>query len=122
MFDYVFVKTSMLPVSESEAKIIGDKPGWQTKDLDCQMTEIYITEEGKLQVNKWTYEIVPKEERPHPEDDGILGMMGMLKRVNEHLEDITTEPTLTFYSDVKGKWYEFTAIFENAKLKEIIRH
>jgi len=119
MFDYLIISTDKLPVTDEEKKKIGKNPGWQTKDFDCQMTEIYITDEGELKMNHWEYETVPKEERPHPNDDGLLGMMGMLKRVNERLETIPMHGYVNFYTDVKGDWYEFNAKFTNGKLELI---
>ena len=65
MFDYLFIDTKMLPVSDEEKILIGNEPGWQTKDFDNILTEIYITNDGELKINRWEYDVVPKEERPH---------------------------------------------------------
>ena len=119
MFDNLIISTDKLPVSDEEKKRIGENPGWQTKDFDCQLTEIYITDDGELKENKWNYEMVPKEERPHPDDEGILGMMGSIKRVNERLEVIPMHGYVNFYSNIGEDWYEFNAKFTDGKLESI---
>jgi hypothetical protein len=121
MFDYLFIDTNMLPVSDEEKIIIGDEPGWQTKDFENVMTEIYITNEGELKINQWEYEVVPKEERPHPDDDGLSGLVGSLRRSNENLETIPHHGYVNFYTSISKKWYEFNAKFTDGKLVEIKR-
>ena len=121
MFDYLFIDTNMLPISDEEKIIIGDEPGWQTKDFDNVMTEIYITNDGELKINQWEYEDVPKEERPHPDDDGIKGLFGSVRRSNESLETIPHHGYARFYSSINREWYEFNAKFTDGKLVEIKR-
>jgi hypothetical protein len=121
MFDYLFIDTNMLPISDEEKIIIGDEPGWQTKDFDNVMTEIYITNDGELKINQWEYEDVPKEERPHPNDDGIKGLFGSVRRSNESLETIPHHGYVRFYSSINREWYEFNAKFTDGKLVEIKR-
>lgn len=121
MFDYLFIDTNMLPISDEEKIIIGDEPGWQTKDFDNVMTEIYITNDGELKINQWEYEDVPKEERPHPDDDGIKGLFGSVRRSNESLETIPHHGYVIFYSSINREWYEFNAKFTDGKLVEIKR-
>jgi hypothetical protein len=121
MFDYLFIDTNMLPISDEEKIIIGDEPGWQTKDFENIMTEIYITNDGELKINQWEYESVPKEERPHPDDDGLSGLVGSLRRSNENLETIPHHGYVNFYTSISKKWYEFNAKFTDGKLVEIKR-
>ena len=121
MFDYLFIDTNMLPVSDEEKIIIGDEPGWQTKDFENIMTEIYITNDGELKINQWEYEVVPKEERPHPDDDVLSGLVGSLRRSNENLETIPHHGYVNFYTSISKKWYEFNAKFTDGKLVEIKR-
>ena len=120
MFDYLFIDTKMLPVSDEEKIIIGDEPGWQTKDFGNVMTEIYITNDGELKINRWEYDVVPKEERHYP-DDGILGLAGSLERSNEKLETMPHHGYVNFYSHIGNEWYEFNAKFTDGKLIEIKR-
>src|ERR1700761_8929468 len=54
----------------------------QTKDFDCEMVTHLITREGRLMLERIDEtHIVPKEERPYPNEDGLLGMCGMLRTV-----------------------------------------
>lgn len=119
MFDYLYIDTEMLPVSKEEKEAIGKNPGWQTKDWDCILTEIYITNDGELKVNEWKYVTVPKEERPHPNEEGLLGMMGSIRRENERLEKKDYHGYITFYGDINSEWYEFVAKFTDGKLTSL---
>ncbi len=119
MFDNLIISTDKLPVTEEEKKLIGNNPGWQTKDFDCDMTEIYITDEGKLKINRWDYETVPRKERPYPDEDGLRSIMGSLRRINEHLEIIKHHGCVNFYSNIGKNWYEFRAKFTDGKLISI---
>ena len=110
-----------MPISEEEKKLFTKDTEWQTKDLDNVLTEVYITDDDELKINQWTYESVPKEERPYPNDDGIKGMMGSLRRVNERLETIPYHGFINFYTNVNKHWYEFKAKFTDGKLVNIER-
>jgi hypothetical protein len=121
MYDYLFINTDKLPVSDEEKKIIGDNPGWQTKCLDCELTEVYITDDNELKVNKYELQSTPPEERPFPNDEGLKGLMGSLKRINERLENIPYNGIINFYTNIqKEYWYEFNAKFIDGKLVEIV--
>ena len=115
MYDELYINTNKLPITDEEKKILGDNVRWQTKDLENILTEIYITNEGELKINKFTYEIVPENERPYPNEKGIKGLMGSLKRTNEKLETINYHGLITFYN----KDYNFIAKFTNGKLEKI---
>lgn len=119
MYDNLIINTNKLPVSDEEKIRIGENPGWQTKDFDCDLTEIYITDDGELKINRWKYDWVPEEERPYPKDEGIKGMIGCLKRVGEHLETINHHGYVNFYSNIGTDWYEFYAKFTDGKLSTI---
>ena len=122
MFDNIFINTNKLPVSDEEKTIIGDNTEWQTKDFDSVLTEIYITDDDELKINRWEYETVPIEERPYPDGEGFLGMFGCLRRVNERLETIPYHGIITFYGrpdKEKKEWYEFYAKFTDGKLVSI---
>ena len=121
MFDKLYINPDMLPISDEEKKFFTKETEWQTKSLDNVLTEVYITDDRQLQVNEWTLESVPKEERPYPNDDGIKGMMGSLRRVNEHLVTIPHHGFIVFYSKANDKWYEFKAKFTDGKLIGIIK-
>lgn len=119
MYDTLYVNVDKLPVSPEEKVLIGKNRSWQTKDLYCTLTEIYITDEGTLTAMKWRYEEVPKEERAYPEADGLLGLIGSMRRVDEHLETVPHHGYVSFYSDVGDDWYEFSAKFTDGKLVSI---
>ena len=119
MYDNLIINTDKLPVTDEEKKLIGKNPNWQTKDFDCYLTEIYITDEGELKINRWNYEEVSNEERPYPNEEGLLGLIGSLRRVNERLETIQHHGYVNFYSYIGDEWYEFFAKFTDGKLVSI---
>lgn len=119
MFDSLFININKLPITEEERIVIGDKKEWQTKDFDCELTEIYITDDDELKINRWEYETVPKEERPYPDDDGLKGLFGCIKRVNERLETIPYHGIINFYGKHNNDWFEFFAKFTDGKLVSI---
>jgi hypothetical protein len=121
MFDRVFIDKNKLPLSVEQKLIIPDNMDWQTKDFDCDMTDIYITKEGKLKIKRWNYESVPKKEKPYPNDEGLPGLAGSLRRVNERLEPIFHHGNINFYSMVGDEWFEFNAKFSHGKLVGIVR-
>jgi hypothetical protein len=53
---------------------------FQTKSLSDTMDDVVLTRDGELRHDVWEYESVPKAERPYPDDDGILGIAGSLRR------------------------------------------
>ena len=126
MFDTLYISTNRLPITRAEKKLLSENPGWQTKDWESVLAEIYITDEGEFKVNRWEYEEVPKVERPHPEADGIRALAGSLRRVNERLETIPYHGYIQFYTGVKDEqgnnhWFEFSAKFTDGRLVGIAR-
>jgi len=119
MYDNLIINTDKLPVSDEEKKLIGKNPDWKTKNFDCNLTEIYITDEGELKINRWNYEEVPKEERPYPNDEGLFGLMGSLRQVNERIETIAYHGYVNFYSNIGNDRYMFLAKFTDGKLVSI---
>lgn len=116
MYDHLFIDTNKLPISEQEKKELGSEPGWQTKDFDNLLTEVYITDEGELKINRWEYEEVPPEENA----EGMPGVIGSFKRVNERLETVPLTGCVLFYTGGgKEKWYEFVAFFVKGFLLQI---
>jgi len=122
MFDTLKINMDKLPLTPEERKGLGKEPWFQTKDFDCTLTEVYITDEGELKINRWEYESVPMEERPHPNEEGLLGIVGSLRRGNERLETIPYHGYVNFYTDGKDdRWYEFNAKFTDGKLVEVTK-
>jgi hypothetical protein len=128
--------------------------GWkpselQTKDFNCEMVMHVITAGGRLMLERIDEtHIVPKEERPHPNEDGLLGMMGMLRHqksshesdfhgvVNfygseyRHLDGRPARPRgishgpdgvkdYTSGEELKHVWHEYNAKFTDGKLVSI---
>ena len=121
MFDNVFINADMLPISDEEKAEIGEGHEWQTKDYENMLTEIYITDDGLLKVSQFELEEVPKKERPYPDGEGILGLMGSLKRIHERLEVLPYHGFINFYGSINKKWYSFNAKFTDGKLIEITK-
>ena len=119
MFDKLYISIDKLPISDQEKQRIGVNPEWQTKDLDCTLTEVHITDEGELKINRWNYKEVPKNERPYPVEDGLRGLYGSLRRENERLETIPHHGYINFYANINDEWYEFNAKFTDGKLESI---
>jgi hypothetical protein len=76
--------------------------GWephdlQTKDFDCELVTHVITKDGRLMLERIDEtHVVPKEERPYPNDDGLLGMCGMLRTVRSQ-HDSNFHGVVNFY-------------------------
>lgn len=102
--------------------------GWngelQTKDFACEMVVHTITKDGRLLLERIDdTKIVPKSERPYPNEDGILGACGMLRHVKSR-HDANFHGVVNFYgseTDKTGKyvWHEYNAKFTDGNLVEI---
>lgn len=110
MFDNLHINTDKLPVSDEEKKLIGKNPNWQTKDFDCMLTDIHITDEGELTIRKFTYGWDETKKNG-------LGTMGVLTEENVRTEIIPHHGYVNFYSNIGNEWYEFFAKFTNGKLE-----
>lgn len=110
MFDNLHINTDKLPVSDEEKKLIGKNPNWQTKDFDCMLTDIYITDEGELTIRKFTCGWDETQKNG-------LETMGVLTEENVRTEVIPHHGYVIFYSNIGNKWYEFFAKFTNGKLE-----
>lgn len=93
----------------------GPDTPWQTKCTpDQYMTQYTIGEDGRLSWRPYEIQTVPKAERPYPHDDGILGMAGAWRRVEQDpviLDDYHGD--IYFYHDIAGAWVEYRARFTN---------
>lgn len=113
MFDYVKVNQS-LPDGWSSDEL-------QSKDFDCTMTTVEITPEGRLMVEDFEYEEVPKAERPHPNGKGLLALMGSVRKINRRWRDLNFHGRFRFYGGGGGEddWHEYEAKFTDGSLVEI---
>lgn len=151
MFDYLKVDVNILPdlTEEEKVKLGGDYIDWQTKDFENNMTHVYIVEDTenkfkhsflknktpyKLQIKKFEWEEVPKEERPYPnaEEGSLEELIGIIRETNVRVEDLYYTGVFTFYSYIrrddlevgdirKLKWVEFICEAENGKIISIKR-
>jgi hypothetical protein len=115
MFDTVIINVDKLPISQEDKKSLGNDPGFQTKDFDCMLTNIYITDDGELKINRfdqgWDKDAV-----------NGFGTKGAITHENERLETIPFHGFMNFYTtNDKQEWFEFAAKFTDGKLVDIIR-
>ena len=118
MFDYV---RSEIPLPD------GFTGELQSKDFDCALTNIVISADGRLLIEDFEYEEVPKEERSFPDapDDDILSIVGALRRVNRRWRDLDHHGDFNFYGyagqygNPGYNWHEYVARFTNGKLEFI---
>ncbi len=103
---------------------------FQTKSFDCTLSEYHITKTGKIIAEDWHYEFVPKEKRPYPDDDGLLGVCGMLKKVVRERYFLEYTGRMSFYTlidvpvgnETERQFHEFEARFEGGMLQDIQLH
>lgn len=108
MFDYIKCE---MPLPETPEPPPGDT--FQTKDTDDQYMTLYtITVDGRLTWHPYTMEEVPKADRPHPDADGLLGIMGSIRRVEQEAVTVPYHGDIEFYTlgDNRG-WWDYRARF-----------
>ncbi len=133
MFDYVKSEIALPDGFSGEL---------QSKDFGCDMTDIVIRANGRLEIERFEYETTPKEERPYPDadDDSIMALCGALKRVNRRWEDLNYHGDFCFYGyenvgeqtfvpayegatwghrDGEKRWHEYVARFTDGNLVSI---
>ena len=118
MYDYLKISASKLPLSEEEKLIINDDTEWQTKDFDCLLTTVEITNEGKIRYLDIEYDW----------DDNakgglyqLLGQLGAMVEKEKTWKDIPYNGHVNFYNIINNVVYEFKAIFVDNKLIKVIR-
>jgi len=119
LFDYVKCE---MPLPEMPLPPYPDENGdtFQTKDTPDQYMTLYtITADGRLMWRPYEMVSVPKEERPHPNDDGLLGLMGCMKRVEQEPEAVPFHGDIDFYHYASGGWWEYRARFTEGVCKAI---
>lgn len=116
MFDYVRCEADL-----PETSVPPPDGEFQTKDTpDQHMTVYTITKDGRLTWRPYEMETVPKEDRPYPDADGLMGMCGMFKRVEMPDEDVPLHGDVFFYtSGGGGGWWEYRARFTDGRLASI---
>lgn len=146
MFDNIIVNADILPdLTQEEKSLLNEVGGWQSKDFENILTDIYIVEDQelkykhsfvekpfpyKLQIKESDWEEVPKDERPYPneEENSILSLAGSVRETNIRIVDLNYTGTFIFYTYVtkdigvgakETVWYEFVGQAENGKIKSI---
>ncbi len=131
MFDYIRCERPLPDGWE----IAPDAVVLQTKDFDCEMVVHVITAGGRLMLERVdSTEIVPPAERPYPNDDGILGLAGSLRR-HTSLHDANFHGWVHFYAletvgyEHDERWprgkpiyksHDYRAKFTDGQLVEIV--
>lgn len=111
MFDYIRVE---VPLPDRWAS-----NNLQTKDFDCEMVEHVITKDGRLMLSRIdSTEVVPKEERPYPNETGLLAWAGSI-RTHTSLRDSNFHGIVNFYGSEGGAWHEYNAKFTDGQLTGI---
>jgi len=114
MFDYLKCERVMPDGYDGRAN------QFQTKDFECAMVEYQISPEGRLLQPIWHSEEVPKNERPYPNNDGLLGICGSLRIVVEKMHDMNYHGIVHFYDyNSKQEWHGYLAKFTEGQLVSI---
>jgi hypothetical protein len=103
--------------------LIGAPAGttFQTKDLGCRLVHYTLTANGRLIHHDADWETTPQAERPYPNDDGLLGLCGMIRRVPGSQRDVDTEfdGDVTFHDGRPighhGWRHDFGAVYPTAR-------
>jgi len=118
MFDYIRCEAAL-----PDAPVLPPGDLFQTKDTPDQYMTVYtITAEGRLMWRPYHHEEVPKAERPYPDDKGLLGLCGSIRRVEQEAEALPFHGDIHFYTgnhpDVG--WWEYRARFTEGILSSIV--
>jgi hypothetical protein len=119
---------------------------FQSKDLDCTLSDYEITKEGRLVKHCWEWEATPEDELPYKNEpkDSILRIFGCIRRKENSYRviDQNYHGTLKFYGDKhtgelkaidpetgedklhpgpEPEWFIYNAKFTDGKLVHIER-
>ena len=122
MFDNISV-TDQLPYSQEMIDLGLDKNSrsFQTKDLDCSMSE-YCIQHGELFERKYKTE---KWIEGDPKAKSFMDRVGHMERTDEYWDKVNFHGVIHFYDseyDIEDKWdcwIEFKAIFTDSRLDRI---
>lgn len=116
MFDYIKCE---LPLPKTDVQ----PPGcvFQTKDTPDQYMTVYtITKDGNLSWRPYLMDEVSKSERPYPDDNGLLGLMGSYRRVEGEPENVDFHGDIFFYTSKEPDgWFEYRARFTEGRCSKI---
>lgn len=106
MFDYVNIDPDLLPITDEQKRGCERNSYFQSKDWECKLSTLTITESRELEYEDFDYAWNKKEERLIREN---------VKTVKLNL------PILNFYASIGKEWFEFLAYFTDGKLDRIER-
>ena len=118
MYDYLKISASRLPLSEEEKLIINDDTEWQTKDFDCLLTTVEITDEGKIRYLDIEYDWDDNAKGGLYQLTGQLGGMVVKEKT---WKDIPYHGFVIFHKTINNVWYRFNAKFTDGQLTKVIR-
>lgn len=118
LYDYLKISASNLPLSNKERQIINDDTIWQTKDFDCILTTVEITNEGKVRYLDVEYDWDDSVKRNLYLLTGQLG--GMVEKEKKWI-DILYHGFIMFGNTINDSRYRFKAKFTDGILVNIER-
>lgn len=118
MYDYLKISASKLPLSDEEKLIINDDTEWQTKDFDCILTTVEITDEGKVRYLDIEYDW---DENAKGGLYQLFGQLGAMVAKEKSWEDIQYHGFIMFGNTINGIGYRFKAKFTDGILIDIER-
>jgi hypothetical protein len=121
MFDHVRVEYPLPDPAHNSLS-------YQSKSLDCTLTEYVVEKDGTLTCFDQKYEFVPEEQRPYygkPEWDEnpfykIHGSMKLISEVKRTLADYHGDLSV-YTSDDNRDWIEYNLRFSEGKLTKVRR-
>ena len=138
MFDRIHCE---YPLPDSDAQNLE----FQTKDLDCSLTDYDITKEGRLVEHHWDYEATPEDELPYKDSENeLMRFVGSIRRVegSHRVVDTNYHGMLRFYGSIhtgdlfmidsktgkdtahpgpEPEWFEYEAKFTDGTVVSITR-
>ena len=118
LYDYLKISANKLPLSNKERQIINDDTIQQTKDFDCILTTVEITNEGKVRYLDIEYDWDDNVKGGLYQLTGQLG--GMVAKEKKWI-DILYHGFIMFGNTVNGIGYRFKAKFTDGILVNIER-
>ncbi len=116
MYDYIKIDTALLPVTQDELK--GKDTEWQTKDFDCELLNVFITNDGEIEIERCEREFIPASREVVDSDVHSTQKLGSSKIISTTREKVEYHGMISFYSSD----FHFTAKFTDNKLVGVTRN
>lgn len=98
---------------------MGDVRTLQTKSLECLMDSYRVTEEGRLEREETETHLVPEEDRPHPDEDGLMKMAGMFNEESLGWKDTDYHGIVEVHESIGDEYRSFDLKFTDGELVDI---